>query len=80
MTWLLPRLAMRSVSRRKGSAVLSVIGLMVCTAVITGSLVVGDSMERLVYISTFENLGEVDIVIRSGEFFDAKFYSSLSDR
>lgn len=51
---------------------------MISTAVITGSLVVGDSMEYLVYTSTFDNLGEVDLVISGGEFFDYNYYSALS--
>ncbi len=79
MNWFLSRLAVLELSRRKGQAVLIVLGLMVSTAVITGSLVVGDSMEYLVYRSTFENLGDVDIVVRGGDFFDYNYYSTIEN-
>jgi len=78
LSGFLSKLAMREISRRKRQAVLIIIGLMISTAVITGSLVVGDSMEYLVYTSTFDNLGEVDLVISGGEFFDYYYYSALS--
>ncbi len=79
MRWFLVKLAMNELLRRKTQATLIILGLMISTAVITGSLVVGDSMEYLVYSSTFENLGEVDLVIRSGEFFNYEYYSKLAD-
>jgi putative ABC transport system permease protein len=52
---------------------------MISTAVITGSLVAGDSLEHLVYISTFENLGEVDQVIQGSGFFNYDYYSAISE-
>jgi ABC-type antimicrobial peptide transport system permease subunit len=51
---------------------------MVSTAVITGSLVVGDSMEQLVYTSTFKNLGEVDQVLKGKDFFDYRYFQALA--
>jgi ABC-type antimicrobial peptide transport system permease subunit len=52
---------------------------MVSTAVITGSLVVGDSMEQLVYTSTFKNLGEIDQVLKSKDFFDYSYFHTLTE-
>ncbi len=77
LSWFIPKLAVREISRHKRQTVLIIIGLMISTAVITGSLVAGDSMEQLVYISTFENLGEVDQVIQASDFFDYKYYNSI---
>jgi ABC-type antimicrobial peptide transport system permease subunit len=74
----LAKLAMQEFSRRKSQSGLIVLGLMISTAVITGSLVVGDSMEYLVYSSTFDNLGEVDLVISAGEYFDNGYYVALA--
>ncbi len=79
MRWFLVKLAIQELVRRKFQAALIIVGLMISTAVITGSLVVGDSMEYLVYTSTFENLGDVDLVIRSGEFFNYNYYSTIAD-
>lgn len=78
LSQILSKLAIRQITRRKGQAALIVIGLMICTSVITGSLIVGDSMEYLVYESTFENLGEVDLVIRGSEFFNYNHYTTIT--
>ena len=78
MRWFLAKLALQELSRHKGQAALIILGLMISTAVITGSLVVGDSTEYLVISSTYENLGDVDLVVRSGEFFSYDYYTAIS--
>ena len=77
MVLLLTKLAYREVTRRRGQVILIVIGLMISTAVITGSLIVGDSMEQLVYISTYENLGEIDQVLQASDFYEYDYFSAL---
>ena len=60
--------------RRKTGTILIIIGLMISTSVITGSLVVGDSMTYFVEESTYRNLGEVDVTVTSFEFFSYDQY------
>ena len=74
----LTNLAISEITRRKSQAALIVFGLMISTMVIIGSLIVGDSMEYLVYSSTYDNLGEVDFIVSSGEFFDYDYYNDIN--
>lgn len=79
------RLAVRNFSRRKAQSALVVAGLMVGTAIISSSLVVGDTMRYLFEVETYRSLGEVDHVVSGTDpagglrNFDGGVYSSLSD-
>ena len=64
------RIAVRNFLKRKRSTLFAVFGLAVGAAIVTGSLVVGDSLENAVVQSTFQNLGAVDEVARSAGVFD----------
>jgi len=65
--------------RRKTSTILIIIGLLISTSVITGSLVVGDSMVYFVEESTYRNLGEVDVTVASFEFFEPDLFTALDE-
>ncbi len=56
----LRRLAIRNASRRPVEAMLVVVGSMLGTAIITGSLVVGDTIDRSIRASAYDQLGPID--------------------
>ena len=60
---VLRRISFRNINRKKGSALLVVVGSMVGTALIAGSLVIGDTSERLSRDMAYRHLGEVDEVV-----------------
>jgi putative ABC transport system permease protein len=60
---VLGRIGLRNVVRRRGSTPLVVLGSMIGTAMIAGSLVVGDSFERTAHHEVFRRLGEIDHVV-----------------
>jgi putative ABC transport system permease protein len=57
------RLAFRYPRRRPIEALLVVLGSLLGTAIITGSLVVGDTIDRSIRASAYEQLGPIDEVI-----------------
>lgn len=57
------RMALRNIARRKRFAVIIVSGLLVATAMISGSLVVGDTLDYLIKKSVYDSTGNVDIVV-----------------
>jgi putative ABC transport system permease protein len=60
----LRRIGLRNFSRRKWNAVLVIVGSMVGTALISGSLVLNDSTGRFQETEARERLGEIDEVVR----------------
>lgn len=61
---VLRRMGMRNFGRRKGNTALVILGSMVGTALIAGSLVLSDSMERATYLHAQRGLGEIDEVVQ----------------
>jgi len=59
----LRRLAVRNVLRRKGETTLVVLGCMLGTAIITGSLLVGDTLDASLQARAPERLGPIDVVV-----------------
>src|ERR687892_1761646 len=59
------RLALRQINRRRGEAALVVAGSVLGTAIIVGSLVVGDTLDRSVRQDAYRQLGAVDEVVAS---------------
>ena len=57
------RMSLRNIVRRKRYTVIVVVGLMIATSMISGSLVVGDTMDHLVRQEVYTSTGAVDIVI-----------------
>lgn len=62
---LLWRLAVRNVARRRTDSLLVVAGCMLGTALITGSLAVGDTLEGSLRAQAANRIGPVDVVVRS---------------
>lgn len=60
----LRRLGLRNLARRKGNTLLVVVGSMVGTALISGSLVLNDSTSQFQSEEARETLGEIDEVVR----------------
>jgi putative ABC transport system permease protein len=56
----LRRLAVRNVMRRPIEGILVVLGSMLGTAIITGSLVVGDTIDRSIRAAAYDQLGPID--------------------
>lgn len=50
----------------------------VSTAVITGSLIAGDSLERSITEAAYDNLGEVDLIVTSDNLFNISIDQDLS--
>nr|MDQ3328263.1 hypothetical protein [Chloroflexota bacterium] len=61
---VLRRMAVRNFGRRKGNTALVILGSMVGTALIAGSLVISDSIERAMYLQAQRGLGEIDEVVQ----------------
>jgi putative ABC transport system permease protein len=57
------RLALRYPSRRRAEALLVVVGSMLGTGIITGSLVVGDTISRSIRAGAYEQLGPIDELV-----------------
>jgi putative ABC transport system permease protein len=61
------RLALRQISRRRAEAALVVAGSVLGTAIIVGSLTVGDTLDRSVTREAYQHLGPVDEVVVSAD-------------
>jgi putative ABC transport system permease protein len=61
----LRRLALRQIARRRGEAVLVVVGSVLGTAIIVGSLIVGDTLNFSVRQTAYNNLGPIDEIVSS---------------
>jgi putative ABC transport system permease protein len=61
----LRRLALRQVSRRRGEAALVIAGSVLGTAIIIGSLIVGDTLNFSVRQTAYKNLGPIDEIVSS---------------
>jgi putative ABC transport system permease protein len=61
----LRKLALRQVARRRGEATLVVAGSVLGTAIIIGSLVVGDTLNFSVKQGAYTNLGPIDEIVTS---------------
>src|SRR5512132_501231 len=57
---VLRRLALRQIGRRRGEAALVVAGSVLGTAIIIGSLVVGDTLNFSIKQAGYDNLGPID--------------------
>ncbi len=57
------KLGVRNIGRRKGNTAIVAIGLMIGTAIITASLVIGDTMDNMVDTLIVEGMGEVDLLV-----------------
>lgn len=58
------RLALRNISRRRGEAVLVIVGALLGTAIITASFIVGDTIEGSIRDAARTDLGPVDVSLR----------------
>ncbi|HVE47638.1 MAG TPA: FtsX-like permease family protein [Acidimicrobiales bacterium] len=63
---VLRRLAVRNARRRPREAALVLLGSLLGTAIITGSFIVGDTLEASIRRSAFTQLGPVDEVVQTG--------------
>jgi putative ABC transport system permease protein len=61
----LRRLALRQIARRRGEAILVVVGSVLGTAIIIGSLIVGDTLNFSVRQTAYKNLGPIDEIVSS---------------
>ncbi|MGQ9582782.1 MAG: ABC transporter permease [Thermoplasmatota archaeon] len=80
------KMAARNFARRRAQSAIVVAGLMVGTAIISASLVVGDTMRYIFEVETYRSLGEVDHEIYgtgpTGEtlFFNESVYETVRER
>jgi putative ABC transport system permease protein len=77
------KMAARNFARRKAQSAIVIAGLMIGTAIISASLVVGDTMRYLFENGTYLSLGEVDEqivgqnVFGNYQYFDERVYISV---
>src|SRR4030042_1301285 len=78
------RMAVRSISRRKKFSVIVVSGLLIATAMISGSLVAGDTLDYIIAREVMTSTEQVDIVVtamnETGEetYFNSSIAASVS--
>ena len=81
---VLARMAIRSISRRKKFSVIVVCGLLIATAMISGSLVAGDTLDYIIAKDIMTSTGEVDVMIsalnETGQetYFNSSIASSVA--
>ncbi len=73
-------MGVRNFSRRPKETVIIVIGLLVSTAIISGSLIAGETVNYIIEKATYDGLGTVDETVASGgqNFFSYAVYEKLS--
>jgi putative ABC transport system permease protein len=87
----LRKMSARNLGRRKGNTIIVIVGLLVGTAIITSSFVMGDTMGFVFENAINEQLGEIDELVhtRGGNqssnetglcsYFNPSFYDDLAD-
>jgi len=81
---ILMKMGLRNVNRRKVNTLIVVFGLMIGTAIISGSLVVGDTLENMFTKGVYDALDETDEIIftfdanGSYAFFNYSEYENLN--
>jgi len=79
------RMALRSISRRKKFSVIVVSGLLIATAMISGSLVAGDTLDYIIAREVMTGTEEVDVVISAlnetgeGTYFNNSIAASIAE-
>ena len=63
---ILVRVALRNVVRRKTQVAIAVVGLLVGTSIISGSLIIGDTFDASIKRAVFEQWDRVDEIVTSG--------------
>jgi|ETNmetMinimDraft_15_1059895.scaffolds.fasta_scaffold06270_2 putative ABC transport system permease protein len=66
----------RNISRRKGYSVIVILGLMIGTIIIASSLIVGDTMEKMIVSLNYKVFDEVDEVVNGREADGSMTYLS----
>ena len=70
------RMAIRNISRRKKYSVIVVCGLLIATAMISGSLVAGDTLDNIIARDVMTQWEDIDIVISAvNETGDATYFN-----
>src|SRR5437764_11505173 len=72
------RLLLRNLAYFRGVNVAVVLGMAVATAVLTGALMVGDSVRGSLADLTLQRLGPVDYALISNRFFDQSLAARMS--
>ena len=73
---ILFRMSIRNVIRRPGTTALVVGGLMIGTAIISASFVVGDTMDNMITDQVTKGMGQVDFELQSVNVGSVVFYNS----
>ena len=77
---ILFKMGVRNFSRRPKETVIVVIGLLVSTAIISGSLIAGETVNYIIEKATYDALGTVDETVAAGgqNFFNYALYEKLT--
>jgi putative ABC transport system permease protein len=81
----LAKMAMRNIVRKRKYTVIITAGLLIATAMISGALVMADTLDYIIKQDTYDSTGSVDIVISARDFtgkdtyFDESIASNITD-
>ncbi|HIA24900.1 MAG TPA: hypothetical protein EYN78_03795, partial [Candidatus Poseidoniales archaeon] len=75
---MLAQMAISNLRRRKRNTALVIVGLLIGSAIITSSLVVGDSLDATLQAEFAESLDEADIIISGSDLFGNPLWMNQS--
>lgn len=77
---ILFKMGVRNFSRRPKETVIVVVGLLVSTAIISGSLIAGETVNYIIEKATYDALGTIDETVTAGgqNFFNYAVYEKLT--
>jgi putative ABC transport system permease protein len=76
--WTLGKMALRNIVRKKKYTVIITAGLLIATAMISGALVMADTLDYIIKQDTYESTGAVDIVVSAKNVIGEDVYFSES--
>lgn len=73
------KIGIRNTTRRLPQVISLIIGGIIGTSVITGALITGDSLDRMVADQSVKALGEIDLVVSSPRFFSNSLFTVINN-
>ena len=85
--WVMFRIAVRNIPRRRAQTILIVLGLMLATLLFSASLATGDTLAHSIRVMQLGEIGEVDVAVRaetreaSGRlaYFDQDYFDKVQE-
>jgi putative ABC transport system permease protein len=85
--WVLFKIAIRNIPRRRAQTALIVLGLMLAALLFSASLTTGDTLANSVRLSTLKEIGQVDVTVQAEAqeatgrlaYFDQLYFEKVGD-